>query len=36
LVEVMVDDGYECGIVVEVVVADAEGFGCAVKVEGWR
>jgi hypothetical protein len=34
--EVMVGDGWECGIVVEVVVADAEGFGCVAGVVDWR
>jgi hypothetical protein len=31
--EMMVDEGCECGIVVEVGVADAEGFCC---VRRWR
>jgi hypothetical protein len=33
--EVMVGDGWECGIVVEVVVAGAKGFGCVARVVDW-
>jgi hypothetical protein len=33
--EVMVDSGWEIGIVAEVVVADDEGFDCVAEVEGW-
>jgi hypothetical protein len=36
LVEVMVGDGWECGILVEVVVAGTEGCGCVAEVEGWH
>jgi hypothetical protein len=35
VMEGMVDDGWECGIVAEVVAADDEGCGCVAEVEGW-
>jgi hypothetical protein len=35
MAEVMVDGGWDCYIVAEVVVADNEGCGCVAKVEGW-
>jgi hypothetical protein len=35
VVEVIVDNGWECGTVAEVVVANDEGCGCVAEVEGW-